>query len=280
MALKYILCPVTGGAEDGPALAAALHLGQRFGAHVRALFVRSSVTAAIPYLGEGLTGSVIDNIVQAASKASDDSLTAANTHVAAALKSAGAAESAISIRVLEGVIEDEVAAASRLADIVVYARDPADSAFPDRSLAEHTLLGARRPILIAPPTPLTAIGERIVILWDGGTSAAAAFIAALPFIKRAGAVEVITMASDDETAPALLDDLNDALSIRGLTAAMRAVDHASSADGARLLAASTETGADLIVMGGYGHSRLRQLVFGGVTRHMLRHTSVPVLMAH
>ena len=46
---------------------------------------------------------------------------------------------------------------------MVYARDPADSAFPDRSLAEHTLLGARRPILIAPPTPLTAIGERIVI---------------------------------------------------------------------------------------------------------------------
>lgn len=280
MTLKYILCPVTGGAEDGPALAASLHLARRFEAHVRALFVRSSVTAAIPYLGEGLTGSVIDSIVQAASKASDDSLTAANEHVAAALKAAGAGDDDFSIRVAEGVIEDEVAAASRLADLVVYARDPADAAFPDRSLAEHTLLGARRPILIVPPAPLTAIGERIAVLWDGGTSAAAAFIAALPFIKRAGSVEVITMTSDDETAPALLDDLNDALAIRGLTASMRAVDHASSGDGAQLLAAATETGADMIVMGGYGHSRLRQLVFGGVTRHMLRHVTVPVLMAH
>lgn len=280
MALKYILCPVTGGAEDGPALAAALMLGAKFEAHVRALFVRSSVTAAIPYLGEGLTGSVIENIVQAAAKASDESLAEAKAHVDAALAAASAGEGAVSIRVAEGVVEDEVAAASRLADLVVYARDPADVAFPDRSLAENTLLGARRPILIAPPGKLASMGDRIAVLWDGGTSAAAAFIAALPFIKRASSVEVITMASDDETAPSLLDDLNDALSIRGLTATMRAVDHASSGDGARLLAAAAEGGADLIVMGGYGHSRLRQLVFGGVTRHMLRNVTVPVLMAH
>lgn len=280
MALKYILCPVTGGEEDAPALAAALRLGAQFQAHVRALFIRSSVTAAIPYLGEGLTGNVIESIVLAASRASDESLTAAKAHVDAALVSAGLSDQMLSIRVGEGVVEDEVAAASRLADLVVYARDPADAAFPDRSLAEHTLLGARRPILIAPPGPLSTIGDHVAILWDGGTPAASAFIAALPLIERAKAVEVITMTSDDETAPALLDDLNDALAIRGLTATMRAVDHASSRDGAHLLAAAMETGADLIVMGGYGHSRLRQLVFGGVTRHMLRHVTVPVLMAH
>lgn len=280
MALKYILCPVTGGAEDAPALAAALQLGKRFEAHVRALFVRSSVTAAIPYLGEGLTGGVIENIVEAAAKASDDSLAAAKRHVDEALAKAGAGEADISIRVTEGVVEDEVAAASRLADLVVYARDPADSGFPDRSLAEHTLLGARRPILIAPPDAVPVIGERIVVLWDGGTAAASAFIAALPLIRRARSVEVITMGSDDDAAPALLDDLNDALAIRGLTAEMRVIDNASSGDGARLLAAATETGCDLIVMGGYGHSRLRQLVFGGVTRHMLRHVTVPVMMAH
>ncbi len=280
MALKYILCPITGGAEDRPALDAALLLGERFEAHVRALFVRSSVTEAIPYLGEGLTAGVIDNIVQAAGKAADESLGAARQHLQSAVAAAGTADNAVSIRVAEGIIEDEVAAASRLADLVVYARDPADANFPDRSLAEHTLLGARRPVLIAPPDKRLTIGERIVILWDGGTAAAAAFIAAMPFIKRAAAVEVVTMASDEETAPSLLDDLKDALAIRGLTATMRAIDHASSRDGAHLLAAAIEHGADLIVMGGYGHSRLRQLVFGGVTRHMLRNLTVPVLMAH
>lgn len=280
MALNYILCPVTGGAEDAPALNAALLLARRFEAHVRALFVRSSVAATIPYLGEGLTGAVIENIVDAATKAADQSLAAAKAHVDAALTASRLDPAALSIRVVEGVLEDEIAAASRLADLVVYARDPADSAFPDRSLAEQTLLGARRPILIAPPESLARLGERIAILWDGGTSAAAAFIAALPFIARAASVEVITMAADEDTAPGLLDDLNDALSVRGLGATMRAVDHASSGDGARLLAEATSGGADLIVMGGYGHSRLRQLVFGGVTRHMLRHVTVPVLMAH
>ncbi len=280
MAMNYILCPVTGGAEDRPALESALLLAKRFQAHARALFVRSSVTATIPYLGEGLTGAVIENIVEAASKAADESLAAAKGHVDEALAGAGLDPQILSIRVVEGVLEDEIAAASRLADLVVYARDPADSAFPDRSLAEQTLLGARRPILIAPPAKLTHIGEKIAVLWDGGTSAAAAFIAAMPFIKRAASVEVITMAADGETAPGLLEDLNDALAIRGLNATMRAVDNASSGDGARLLAEATSGDADLIVMGGYGHSRLRQLVFGGVTRHMLRNVTVPVLMAH
>lgn len=280
MALQYILCPMTGGAEDRPALDAALALGRRFEAHVRALFVRSSVTEAIPYLGEGLTAGVIDNIVRAAGQASDECLNAARATVDAALAAAGLGAGALSIRVAEGVVEDEIAAASRLADIVVYSRDPVDDAFPDRSLAEHTLLGARRPILIAPPQPAPAMGEKVAVLWDGGASAAAAFIAALPLIARAAAVEVITMSSEGDVAPGLLDDLNDALAIRGLTATMRAVDHASSTDGAHLLAAATANGADLIVMGGYGHSRLRQLVFGGVTRHMLRNVTVPVLMAH
>lgn len=279
MALKYVLCPVTGGEEDGPALRAALHVGAAFEAHVRALFVRSSVVAAIPYLGEGLTGAVVENIVAAASKASDDSLTAASTHVKQALADTRMSEAALSVRVTEGVVEDEVAAASRLADLVVYARDPADSAFPDRSLAEHTLLGARRPILIVPPGAGATIGTKVAIFWDGGTSAAAAFIAALPFLKRAQSIEVIHIADDDE-GPGFSEDIRDSLAIRGLQAEMRTIDRTSSNNGAQLLEAAQAGEADLVVMGGYGHSRLRQLVLGGVTRWMLKHATVPVLMAH
>lgn len=185
----------------------------------------------------------------------------------------------LSVRVVEGVVEDEIAAASRLADLVVYARHPGDAGFPDRSLAEHTLLSARRPILIAPPHQLATIGAKVVILWDGGTSAAAAVIAALPFIKRAQAVDVIHMNHDDG-GPDVLDDLKDALAIRGLSAQMRVVDPHSSVDGAKLLSTALSSEPDLIVMGGYSHSRLRQLVLGGVTRHMLKHAAVPMLMAH
>lgn len=279
MGLKYILCPVTGGDEDGPALRAALQVASQFQAHVRALFVRSSVAAAIPYLGEGLTGAVVENIVAAASRASDESLVAANQHVAKALADCRVAETSLSIRVTEGVIESEVAAASRLADLVVYARDPADSAFPDRSLAEHTLLGARRPILIAPPGQTASVGTKVAVLWDGGTSAASAFIAALPFLKRAQSIEVIHMANDDE-GPGFLEDIRDSLSIRGLQAQMRTIDKTAAGNGPQLLEAALAAEADLVVMGGYGHSRLRQLVLGGVTRWMLKHASVPVLMAH
>ena len=99
MSLKYILCPVTGGEEDGPALRLALQVAAGFEAHVRALFVRSSVAAAIPYLGEGLTGAVVENIVAAAGKASDESLVAANQHVQKAVAEAKVPEGALSVRV-------------------------------------------------------------------------------------------------------------------------------------------------------------------------------------
>ena len=279
MGLNYVLCPVTGGEEDGAALRAALRGALAFDAHVRALFVRSSVVAAIPYLGEGLTGTVVESIIAAANKASDESFIEARRHIEEAISACKAKEASLSIRVQEGVVEDEVAAASRLADLVVYARDPADSAFPDRSLAEHTLLGARRPILIAPPKPPDTIGAKIAILWDGGTPAASAVLAALPFIRKAQSVEVIHLTHDEES-PHVVDDLKDALAIRGLNASMRVVDHAASVDGAHLLSAAMAAEPDLIVMGGYSHSRLRQLVLGGVTRHMLKHAPVHVLMAH
>jgi nucleotide-binding universal stress UspA family protein len=279
MALQYVLCPVTGGEEDGPALRAALKVAARFDAHVRALFVRSSVSAAIPYLGEGLTGTIVENIVAAAAKASDEAMIAAKLHVDAALQACDVDASKMSIRVVEGVVEDEVAAASRLADIVVYARDPADAGFPDRSLAEHTLLGARRPIVIAPPGSFKSVGTRVTVLWDGGTAAASALMASLPFIRRASSVEVVTMSSDEDESE-ILEDVRDALAIRGMSAEMRSVDRQSSADGAHLMMAALQGEPDLIVMGGYGHSRLRQLVLGGITRHMLKHAPVPILMAH
>ncbi|MCC6919956.1 MAG: universal stress protein [Alphaproteobacteria bacterium] len=279
MGLNYVLCPVTGGEEDGPALRAALGIALGFNAHVRALFVRSSVVAAIPYLGEGLTGTVVENIIAAANKASDESFIEAKRHIDQAVAACKATEASLSVRVQEGIVEDEVAAASRLADLVVYARDPGDAAFPDRSLAEHTLLGARRPILIAPPRPPDTIGAKIAVLWDGGTPAAAAVLAALPFIRKAQSVEIVHLAHDEES-PHVVDDLRDALAIRGLDAAMRVVDHKASVDGAHVLSAAMAAEPDLIVMGGYSHSRLRQLVLGGVTRHMLKHAPVHVLMAH
>ena len=259
---------------------AALKVAGRFEAHVRALFVKAGIVSTIPYVGEGLTGAMVENIVQAARRAADESLVAAREHVETALKEGGLEASRLSIRVIEGVLEDEVAAASRLADLVVYARDPADAAFPDRSLAEHTLLGARRPILIAPPGALPTLGERIAILWDGGSAAAAAVIAALPFLQHAASIEVIHVGPDEEGCDAVLDDLNDALSLRGIVATMRAIDRRSTVSGAALMSAALVAEPDMLVMGGYGHSRLRQLVLGGVTRHMLRHAPVPVLMAH
>ncbi len=104
-------------------------------------------------------------------------------------------------------------------------------------------------------------------------------MAGLPFIEKAQSVEIIHMSGEDDPAAAL-EDVADALKVRGIHASTRVIERQGRKDGERLAEAALAAEADLVVMGGYGHSRLREVMLGGVTRHMLRNASIPVLMAH
>ena len=201
-------------------------------------------------------------------------------------QAAATARIAAEWRAPSGAPLDAAVAHGRCADLIVVGQsaspDP-ESVFVDELIAT-TILSTARPTLIVPHIgPRATLGANVLVAWDGGREAARAIADALPLLERANTVTVITV-NTDSGGRAL-----DGPAVTRLTAYLRAqgvtavVDRDSVSDitvGERLLSRAADLGSDLIVMGGYAHARLRELVLGGVTRTMLEKMTVPVLMSH
>jgi nucleotide-binding universal stress UspA family protein len=174
----------------------------------------------------------------------------------------------------------------RCADLIVVGqrdqRDPG-SAFA-QELATITLLASGRPILVVPYIGVQATpGERVLVAYDGGREATRAIADAMPILRRAKQVNVVTVNPDSalhagSTRPG--SHLALWLQRQGVNASIAPSDTTQIGIGEWFLSRASDLGTDLIVMGGYGHTRLRELVLGGVTRTMLETMTVPVLMSH
>ena len=174
-------------------------------------------------------------------------------------------------------------AAGRLADLVLAAQydpeNPAAAYFP-----EDLVLGCGRPAILVPSAgTFGEIGSRILIAWNGGREAARALFDALVLFKPDAAIDILTAENGGHgevaaiTAPEVLAE---ALARHGFKAAITHSRGGELPVGEDILSRAADFSADLIVMGGYGHTRLRETVFGGATRTILEHMTVPVLMAH
>jgi nucleotide-binding universal stress UspA family protein len=191
------------------------------------------------------------------------------------------------------VIEDEpgwaLAQQARVADLVVLARLPGPESVPVlvAQAAEYVLLNAGRPVLLVPPGVRHLPCDHVAIAWDGGREAARAVADAMPLLRQAQRVTVIAASSTHDRAgtqdmpdvPGAHAGLRDYLARHGITAAMHAVQ-GSNRVGQLLLEAVGNLRADLLVAGGYGHARLRELVTGGTTRTLMRHAGIALLMSH
>ncbi len=286
MSTRIILTPMFGDDADEAAAQAAFAVARRFDAHVVGLFVRIDPLDTIPIVGEGISPVVIDDLTQAAESEMDRRAAAAKTHFEAARSAAGVAlaESApapagSSARWSEvtGRRDEVIPRKARVSDLVVFGAQPADS--PELGGAiENTLVGCGRPVLLAPKGVHT-IGERVAIAWNDSAESAHALSSALPFIEAARAVHILA-ADTWRTRFEATEELADYLAWRGIACERQAVAVEDEAVGAALMQAARGAEADLLVMGGYGRSRLRELVLGGVTRHVLTHTELPILFAH
>ncbi len=166
------------------------------------------------------------------------------------------------------------------ADLVIIERPrrPIDQA--QRQTTDAAIFGSHRPVLVVPPgasdEPLPAFGRRIAIAWKEDGRAVKAVIPALRYFERAERIAVI--AGYRETAPP--EGLPEPLAERGLAAEMHPLPIGRDPFGQSLLDKANAIGADLLVMGAYTHSPLRELFLGGVTRHVLAHAEIPILMRH
>lgn len=174
---------------------------------------------------------------------------------------------------------------ARYADVAVMTR-PSDG--PGAELREEIIEGvlfhSGRPALIAPPGwSGTGLGKRVVVAWDASREATRALSEADDILEFAEAVTVVTV----DAKPKMFGhgdqpgaNIAAHLSRRGLPAEVRNVDSMGRSASLAILEEAQTLNADLVVMGGYAHSRLRELVFGGATRELLRAATVPLLMAH
>lgn len=282
MSMRKILVPIDGTEATRNALVTALAVAKRFAAHVDVLHSRIDPIEAVTFAGEGMSGEVVQELIDLTQQQGEARAAAARAMFADACASAGAEEgppqpSRLTARFVDPRARDEDAVAhlGRLCDLIVVAR-PAPGGEPVvASVLNAALFETAHPVLVAGQSAAPELHRNVLVAWNGSIEAARSITAALPFLAAAEAVTVAHTGELDEgrTPQDVLEYLA-CHSIRATTLALPPQQPVADAltDAAR--------DADLVVMGAYTHGRLWQLILGGVTRQMLEAAAVPLFMAH
>jgi nucleotide-binding universal stress UspA family protein len=175
--------------------------------------------------------------------------------------------------------ESFVASRARVFDLTVVGRPGGRGANPRMSTLEMVLFESGRPVLMAPPAPPKTLGEAVTIAWNRSSETARAVAMAMPLLKRAR--EVVVLAVRNTTVPGPgPEELARTLKLHGIPATARTWPGDVTNAGEGFLAGATEAGSDLLIKGAFTQSRLRQMIFGGPTAHVLAEATIPVLLAH
>jgi len=175
--------------------------------------------------------------------------------------------------------QGEIAAEhARYFDLAVVGWAPNDPA--SRMIAEAMIFGSGRPVVLWPDSASSTTIDRVAIAWDGSRVAARAVHDALPFLMVASKIHVLTASDEKPLKTAGGERLAASLRERGMNAEAEDIKAEDYPIGMTLQDRAIEKGAELLVMGGYGHSRFRDFVLGGATEGVLADLRLPVLMSH
>lgn len=178
-------------------------------------------------------------------------------------------------------IPEVVADRARLHDLTVTGVD-AHGLLSEHTIADYVLFQSGRPLIVVPADYVPRLScDKIVVAWDYSRAAARALADAMPFLVRALEVTLVAFGDDKEMESSLSrDDVLTALKHRNVEARYVQAERADRDIATAISAFATELAADLLVMGGYGHSRFRELVLGGATRGVLGSPALPTLLSH
>jgi nucleotide-binding universal stress UspA family protein len=277
MAYKTILVHLDRGPRSAERLELGYALADTFDGNLVGLFALSS--SAIPSFALAEAGAIVRD-AESRRRAEATKEAAAAFRMAAARHGRVRSEWRASTR----DALDAVRVSARYSDLVIVGQTDVDSdlAGVSKDLVDDLVLSAGRPVLVVPYAgKFSRVGRRVLIAWNASQEAARAVTDALPLLARAEAVEVTAFepqTADHGDIPGA--DISLYLARHGVkvTAAQQRGEGLDV--GSQILSRAADFDADLIVMGAYGHARLRQLVLGGVTRTLLGSMTVPVLMSH
>lgn len=282
MSFRDLLVLLDGSPRDDSKLTVASALARRTGAHVTGLCVLEHLLPAdasmlVGGYPEAWTLPQLSREMEATARARADAIEAMFRDWLRRELAPG-----------EWILDDgpsisAVARRARVRDLVILGQADPASPPPVRTLIEGVLMASGRPLLLIPYAGrFEDIGSNVLIGWSDTREAARAVHDALPLLKEGARVTVLTAESEPSAAHTPANaDMAEHLARHGLAASFEKTvlaDGLTPADA--LLAAAADTGADMLVIGGYGHSRTREMVLGGVTRDLLRHMTLPVLMSH
>jgi nucleotide-binding universal stress UspA family protein len=279
MPIKTILVYVPSSKSAAATLEPVLKVAGARGAHVIGLHL----TPDLPVYGE-FPAEVSQEVIDRLQKAGDEAATAAKHAFEAAFQGSEVTHEwrGFIASYVQGA--DLIATQGRSADLIACGKPSDDSPDAWSDFAEIALMRSGRPVLLVPPgVGEKPVGTRAVIAWNDTREAARAVFDALDLIRGAASVRAITCIGSEEqraAAEANGGPLIATLARHGIQATFEVSHSAGGATGEAILAKLLDNGCDLLIMGGYSHSRFREMLFGGVSRDILRDTWVPTLVSH
>jgi len=275
--IKDIVLALEVGSARDAARDYAISVATAFGAHIAAVgFAYEPVLPAVD-MGSAVPFEMIDAM-------REENKQAATAAIAQFEEAARLAAVSAESRVIEASMSGATRVFGSIArsfDLsVVGQADP--NSLRDDLMVEGALFDSGRPILVVPYIQRPGLKlDRVMVCWDGSRNAARAINDAMPFLSRAKAVDVVTISTGKDRSGEIKGvDIAQHLARHGLNVELRAIS-AGDVDVANvILSDAADQDADFIVMGGYGHSRLREFVLGGATRGILASMTVPTLMSH
>jgi nucleotide-binding universal stress UspA family protein len=275
--IQDIVVNLTGGHPQDFASDYAVSLAAGFTAHIAGIaFVYEPV---IP--GSVLGGLPTDLIEAQRSR----NTVAAKESIARFERTAKAATVSAEARTVDASLAGAPDLFGRIArrfDIAVVGQARHEQGASEELMIEGALFGSGRPLIVVPHTHKQGLKlDRIIICWDGSRPAARAIADSLPFLQRAKSIDIVVVTGErDKSGEITGTNMRRHLARHGITVEIKHITRGGAGVQNAILAHASETGADFMVLGGYGHSRLREFILGGVTRSILRSMTVPVLMSH
>ncbi len=288
MAIKAIFVAFGDAEPPEPVLETAFMLGRDLSAHLDVLHVKSDPRDNLLFATEEMSESHLQECLRAADEVAERARTVrtlfdtccARYGVTAIDEDCPAGLASATWVAQSSRWEEILARRGRIADMIMVPRPVAKNTESAHAIFETALRETGHPVLVTPPTAPSVLGRTVAVAWNGSTESARAVGAAMPFIEKAERLVVLTAESNHTRATAAAEAAG-YLALHGLAAETRVFSKSAHPSvGEALLEHCRTLGADLLVMGAYTHSRLREMLLGGVTRYMLDHAELPVLMAH
>jgi len=274
---KDVVVNISGRGPRDFAAEYATSIAATFGAHLAGISFLYE-----PVIPDGTLGGIPVDLIELQREENSKVANAAVSRFEAGVKKAGISAETRILDATFGGAATLFAQIARRFDLAVVGQAQREGGASDELMVEGALFESGRPLVVVPYIQKRGLTlERVLACWDGGRTAARAIGDAMPFLERAKAVDIVIVAEERKGG----DEINGAnmgehLARHGVTAHVKRIAKGDLAIEDVLLSYAADSGADFMVMGGYGHSRLREFILGGVTRGILGSMTVPVMMSH